>query len=416
MHPFKTAATLIAMFIAVQASGQSVYDTVKADRDRASAHEGPYDMTAHPQTKPPKGYVPFHISHYGRHGARYAWRENTYTIIRDALMEGREKGTLTPRGERLYGDYIPFCSIPTTDFGCLVPLGQKQQAFIAGTMSSQFPEVFRDGGKVVARASRVQRAITSMASFCTRLAALRPGLDISMRSYTSEMRVTRSEAGPGEPDIIGEAGRTSASFCSSEEYASRKVNPDPIVGSIFTRSPFANRQEAVSFCLALYDIWSGYRNYSEDLFLEDIFTPEQLCALWDAANFRDLKSTIEKNRCNPAHFVEDLISRADEAIEGNGVCADLRFGHDIVVTSELIYLNINGLGRLPECEEQVRDCIQTWNVPMASNLQFVFYRSRRSPDILFKLLLNGSEASLSDLEPLQWPYYRWDDFKKRYSK
>ena len=27
-------------------------------------------------TKAPKGYKPFYISHYGRHGARYAWQSD----------------------------------------------------------------------------------------------------------------------------------------------------------------------------------------------------------------------------------------------------------------------------------------------------------------------------------------------------
>ena len=49
---------------------------------------------------------------------------------------------------------------------------------------------------------------------------------------------------------------------------------------------------------------------------------------------------------------------------------------------------------------------------MASNLQFIFYRSNiKDKDILFKVLLNEEEATL----PIQTdcaPYYHWSDFRQ----
>jgi hypothetical protein len=42
----------------------------------------------------------------------------------------------------------------------------------------------------------------------------------------------------------------------------------------------------------------------------------------------------------------------------------------------------------------------------------VFYRSKKKgQDILVKCLLNGSEASLP-LPTDNFPYYKWEDFKK----
>jgi hypothetical protein len=49
---------------------------------------------------------------------------------------------------------------------------------------------------------------------------------------------------------------------------------------------------------------------------------------------------------------------------------------------------------------------------MASNLQFIFYRSNtKDKDVLFKVLLNEEEATL----PIQTdcaPYYHWNDFRQ----
>ena len=52
-------------------------------------------------------------------------------------------------------------------------------------------------------------------------------------------------------------------------------------------------------------------------------------------------------------------------------------------------------------------------VPMAGNLQMIFYRSPKSSDILVKVLLNEREVKL----PLQSniaPYYKWSEVEKYY--
>ena len=52
--------------------------------------------------------------------------------------------------------------------------------------------------------------------------------------------------------------------------------------------------------------------------------------------------------------------------------------------------------------------------PMASNLQFVFYRrDLNDRDILFKVLLNEREATLP-LPADKAPYYHWNDFREHY--
>ena len=50
---------------------------------------------------------------------------------------------------------------------------------------------------------------------------------------------------------------------------------------------------------------------------------------------------------------------------------------------------------------------------MGASLQFIFFRSRKDPEVLFKLLLNEREATLP-LDAVDGPYYRWSDFKARF--
>lgn len=53
---------------------------------------------------------------------------------------------------------------------------------------------------------------------------------------------------------------------------------------------------------------------------------------------------------------------------------------------------------------------RNFNCPMASNVQFVLYRSKKSSEILFKIVWNGTEATIPQLDPVEGPYYRWADF------
>ena len=50
-------------------------------------------------TKAPKGYKPFYISHYGRHGARYAWQGDLYDRLNEVLSSAAAEGNLTPLGQ-----------------------------------------------------------------------------------------------------------------------------------------------------------------------------------------------------------------------------------------------------------------------------------------------------------------------------
>ena len=49
-------------------------------------------------TKAPKGYKPFYISHYGRHGARYASQSDMYGRLNKLFSQAEKDGNLTEYG------------------------------------------------------------------------------------------------------------------------------------------------------------------------------------------------------------------------------------------------------------------------------------------------------------------------------
>jgi len=111
-----------------------------------------------------------------------------------------------------------------------------------------------------------------------------------------------------------------------------------------------------------------------------------------------------------------IIHEADSII-GLGIHgASLRYGHETVVLPLACLLGINGFDYQTDNLEELEG--KGWWAclifPMASNIQFVFYRENaQDDDVIFKILLNEKEATL----PLQTdiaPYYHWRDFREYY--
>ena len=113
-------------------------------------------------------------------------------------------------------------------------------------------------------------------------------------------------------------------------------------------------------------------------------------------------------------FTEDLIKYADLAIEGkNNASADLRFGHDYYLLAILATMNFNEI-----CADQdysdVDKLAESWRayqfVTMASNIQFVFYRNKKSGDVLMRMLHNENDVTLPIASETA-PFYKWEDVK-----
>jgi len=404
----------VSVFTAINAvaAEPAVVGIVKSDRLRASGHEGPYRFEdAQPLTPAPDGYGAFYISHYGRHGSRYAWNPVTYQVVTEVLEKAHAADALTPRGKRLYDEYMAFIPGPAVDVGQLSDLGWEQQEILGKMMYDEFPEVFGGNAKVLARSSTSQRVIISMTSFCLALQKCNPQLDIDCRALQSEINVTMAQSDVVTPWIAQER-EVQAGLETSDEAMERLVPTDAVIDNLFTRKDFfENRLQQGLFVISLYDLWSGYHNYSDACFLEDLFTPDQIAAMWEFRNYCDWMSTARR-MCDMDLLLCDIEKYADAAIACEGHAADLRFGHDFVLNGFLRYLNVNGKDFIPTCTGDVKNGFQDYDVPMSSNIQFVFYRSESNPsEVLFKILYNGNEAALPQLTALDGPYYSWSDFK-----
>ena len=402
-------AFLATMQLPLQGQVNNVLEIVSADRDKIAGVEGPYRFDAGPLTPAPKGYVPFYISHYGRHGSRYAWNANTYTAVKKMLDAADAADALTPRGRQLLEDFNAFYQIPLVNTGDLSDLGWEQHTRIAEIMCESFPEVFKDGGEVLARASTSQRAIVSMNAFTVSLQKCAPKVDIEANSLHTNLLVTNPGGAPREIARYFKGEITVPE--STTEFRDRMTDYDAILGKLFTDRGFLEELGGRrDFVYELFNLWAGYHNYCDGDWLEDIFTEEQLLAQWESENYLHYIGH-SRNRYRMIPLLEDIIVCADEAIATGVYKGHFRFGHDTIFNAICPLLNINGCGFQADRTEDVKYWFQNYNTPMAANLQFVFYRSKKNPEILFKLLLNGQEANLPQLQAASGPYYRWNDFK-----
>lgn len=406
---------LLAGLNCALAQNYHVREDVLSDISKTAGMEMPYRFDNGIPTPAPKGYKPFYISHYGRHGSRYAWSTKFYTVPLEVFTDAHNEGLLTPRGEQFYADFIDFYKVPLINYGDLVPKGWDQHERIAQIMYDSFPEVLKGEKKVEAIVSTSPRAIVSMSSFCLGLKEKNPKLDIYQSSTHTGLAVVTPSSAPAElrEEHTGFKPEEIERFESREEFGKRTGNYDVICARLFKDPDFPDRYEGGKheFILHLFGLVCGYHNYEDRPLFDDIFTAEEMERIWEVNNYSSFLYDIH-NRWLNVPLLRDIIEKADKAISGeNTNAADLRFGHDYVLEAFNALINTDGCGTIPETSDDVKYWVQSYNISHAANDQFIFYKSRKGGDVLFKLLLNGREASLPQLTPVSGPYYRWSDFK-----
>ena len=361
-------------------------------------------------TKAPRGYKPFYISHYGRHGARYAWQSDLYSRLNEVLSDAQEEDNLTRFGQdykRRFDSLYPEVRYRTGD---LSKVGWEQQQALAARMYANFPGVFPDGADVQAWTSTSTRCVMTMSSFCLGLKSCNPRLDLVEHFGKYYLPAILPQSGEN-PFRDKDFPKTPVSFDESlEHYIARTLDYKPILARLFKDTDQAlkagKQWEFVSY---LYFFAVGMNSLETDLDFLDLFTHEELVALWKIDNF-NFYCDAWPTHLGYRPILDDIIAKADARIAEGRMGADLRFGHDYTFLPLLMILDVDGIGHDVKDPDEIPVWFQTWRVPMGANIHFVFYRSKKRPAVLFKVLLNGEEARLP-LETDCWPYYDWDRFK-----
>ena len=392
-----------------------VRQEVLSDWNKSSGLDAVYDLSPKELTPAPKGYEPVYISHYGRHGSRYAYTSKAYSVLLDMLREGAGKGNLTPKGVSLLSEMEAFWENARYQVGDLTPLGWEQHQGIARTMVQSFPTAFRKGSRIDACSSPSVRSIISMSSCCSALSREAPGATVYAHQGMLDVQATRPNAGTNPfryqgPETLFPYGETSPQF-----FYRKLPGYKDVLARLFTDPAAAlGKRDPYDVFFNLYMLVAGMNSIPEEerLDLDGLLTREEFATLWETDNYERFREYLPY-RTPCSSIVDDMVVKADARLEKGERGADLRFGHDHVVMALLMILDLDGFGYYPPSPDDLTGWFHTFRSPMAANIQMVFYTPRkgRSGEPLVKVLLNGEEARLGDLQTVRGPYYRWQDVR-----
>ena len=129
-------ATILTAFCALSAWAQAVpaLEQIKADPRKAYGTDYPYDFAVERLTPAPRGYKPFYISIYARHGSRYYWNDRLYKQLDTLLNVAHERQLLTDEGEAFNARFREAQPELMTGISELTDLGRQQHQKIARTI------------------------------------------------------------------------------------------------------------------------------------------------------------------------------------------------------------------------------------------------------------------------------------------
>ncbi|MBQ9193765.1 MAG: histidine-type phosphatase [Bacteroidales bacterium] len=404
---------VLSAFLSAAQPDTPVVQYLRENPRRAAFNTHSYEFLPLHDTPAPKGYKPFYISHYGRHGSRSEWGGSQYALVRDILARAGEAGLLTPAGDSLMHEAAVIYELYNGMDGRLTPRGVREHAALAERMYHRYPEVFRDGSKHIrAVSSTTPRVIVSMNGFTARLTALQPDLDIDLDTGEKYMAyIAQGENGT----ISSRTERVMAGHRKTMRLDTvavlRNLFKDPEAGKAFV-------PDVIAFQGAIYSVAKVAEAFDID---DNLF---RYLPFGNVVQFHEMNFlSAYLNQCNselngalrlPLNkpLVDILVRQADEVIAGTRRnAADLTFGHDWPFLGLVCYLGLEGVSEKLSVEEAAANWLPAYYCPFATNLQMIFYRSRKSDRVLVKFLHNERESHIPAIQAVQGPYYDWNDVK-----
>ena len=419
----KTLTLLVFSCSLLTSFAQTAKEEIYADILKSGSNYMAYQAPTKALTKAPKGYEPFYMSHYGRHGSRWLINENDYTSVIRVFRRANELGKLTPLGKEALAKLERF--IPTTKgrLGELSDIGEQQHHGIGRRMTENFPEIFSGkDAEVDARSTVVVRCILSMTAECEELTAFNPQMkmhnDVS-ESYQYYLNHNFSQR-------LKDASRNRGSIV--DEYKKKYTHPERFCRALFNDESYWNDEDfrPRSFMRAVFNVITNMQSHGNGEDMWNLFTTEECYDLWKIVNidwylgYGAAPQTGGIMQFNQADLLHNIIETTDTVMASktfkNG--ATLRFGHEVCVMPLACLLELDSCGRQVQDLDHLEDYWVNYRIyPMACNIQLVFYRSKKLKDapILVKALLNEKEATLP-VPTDQYPYYKWDDLRAYYVK
>lgn len=421
----KTIITIVSLACTISMSAQttpktfqkSAFEEISTNRYLAGGNLTDYDRVPRQEklTPAPKGYEPFYLSHYGRHGARWLLGDRDYAGPVMTLSTAKKYGKLTPTGEQALEKLSELQKKSRNRLGDLTPVGEREHHGIGRRMAQNFPEIFKTPNLPIdARSTTVIRSIISMVAECEELAAANPTAQFhndvseSLKYYMNPSKEGKQRANdmkvwPIQMDLtykIRHPERLMTVLFNDKQWVSNYIDASQLMGQ-------------------LYDLAVNMTSHSDDTFLIDLFTDQELYDLWKGNNhywylaYANAPQTDHVMPFTHKALLKNMIETADTVTTKQ---ATLRFGHDTIVLPIACLLELDGSNVSVDNLDELDNYFRNYEIiPYAGNVQLVFYRPLKGKkgDILVKALLNEREVTVPTSTD-NFPYYKWADVRQYY--
>jgi len=401
--------------------GNDTSDAIKNDHYNAGCNHHPYSVPEFKDTKAPKGYKPFYVSHYGRHGSRYLTGSEPYAGVNEKLAKLHDAGLLTAEGEALREEFIKMGEAHEGQEGILTQVGSREHQGIGARLYKRCKRVFnqKDRDQILVVSSPITRCVQSAFNFTGSLKAGNPDLQFTLYSGDRFMKYIANWSDNKELDrIVWETGDSLIHVFMKDANPGSKIFTDTAkVKEVLGEKDIARlvynfiNKGSIAKCLDI-DVDPLSHFSDEELYAHYAAYSARNCGWFrDCAEGHGFRDTIVGYP-----LLKDFITKADEALAGGNKCADLRFGHDSGLGPLLCTIGVEGYDK---CDVPLGKAYLEWPaykyIPMGSNLQMIFYKNRKG-DILVKLLRNEEETTIPAVSTFEGPYYKWDDLRSYLAK
>ena len=410
-------ALLGLLFLGWTAGAQTSREELLSHMELTAGNYANYPVPTGHLTPAPDGYKPFYISHYGRHGARYMTSDKHYRRLKETLDSARTLGILTEYGKDVRHRIKKAAADAKDRAGELTELGARQHRAIARRMYDNYPTLLSQPLSVFANASNSRRVMLSMANFCLELKSLNPSLDFSFDASEHDLYYIKSN----KSIVVPDNDTDDKLYSKLSKFKKKMLSGEPQLEKMFTDPERAKTFiDRYTFADDLYNVAADMYCLPElGLHFDDVFGEDGMIDGFRAYNaswclWEGLMPGAKTSYYRIYPLLQNFLDEADEVIASGGSGLRLRFGHDSVVLP-LAY--IFGFQEAVNGTDDMENLHKTFSIirliPMAANIQLVFFRKAGSDDILVKFLMNENETSI----PLRtdcYPYYHWSDVERYY--
>ena len=404
----------IGCAMAVQAQKAPVFETsakeeIMANRFLAGSNYLDYDrqLPTKALTPTPKGYEPYYMSHYGRHGSRWLISDGNYSHPIATLETAKEMGKLTAKGEEVLETLKAIYKTSAKRLGDLTTVGERQHHGIGKRMTQNFPEIFKKKDVMIdARSTVVTRCILSMIAECEELAAANPTARIH-NDVSESLQYYLNQPWEG---IVKEMGRNTGDK-EDRDYSIKWTHPERLMKELFNDQDYVyNNVAAGALMRQLFHVACNMQSHDTIGWYLD-YGPSPVSG--------------GKMPFSQLNLLKNIIETADTVTMTQ---ATLRFGHEVCVMPLACLLELDNCGMAVDNLDELDKYWRNYRIfPMGCNIQLIFYRPLpfkpkgkgkglpKPGPVLVKALLNEREAYLP-IETNQWPYYDWQQLREYYLK